>query len=138
MLYLKNLTKSLEKRLVIMFVLMKEIYFTCFFFCMLHLLLSEKSSLAIHSWRKSVFIRSPSPPSILYFFPKNISDYLYLLTIIIRVVVSVISSQKLKLWMKIASHTWLEIALYETFLSFKTIKSSKSADLVLAMISFYD
>ena len=38
--------------------------------------------------------------------------------------------------MKIASSAWLEIAHWENFLSFKTMKNS--ADLVLTMNSFYD
>ena len=40
--------------------------------------------------------------------------------------------------MKIANHGWLKIAPWEIFLPFKTMKNTKTADLVLFINSSYD
>ena len=40
--------------------------------------------------------------------------------------------------MKIASHAWLEIAPWENFFDFKSMKNINNADLVLSINSSYD
>ena len=64
-LFLKKVTKNLEKKLVIKFVLMKQISFTyiSFFYILYYFVIGENSR-AMHGWRKIVCMNPQ-----LYFFP---------------------------------------------------------------------
>ena len=65
MLFLKNVTNNLEKKLVIKFVLMKQISFTYIsFFCILYSFVIGENSQAMHGWRKIVCMNPQR-----YFFP---------------------------------------------------------------------
>ena len=68
----------------------------------------------------------------LLFFSQNTSDLLYLLKILLELFFAVISSQNLKIQMKIASHAWLEIAPSENFFAFQNNKEYKTADLSMS------
>ena len=80
MLLLKNLTKNLETKLMIVFVLIEYISFThLFFFLLATSFVIGRNSPAMHGWRKIVFMKQ------YFFFPRNTSDCFCLLKIIIRV-----------------------------------------------------
>ena len=111
MLLPKNLTKNLEKKLVIKFVLIVQISFANIsLFYMLHLLFLRKTPQpCMHVFMKSC----------LYFIYLKLLrlDYLYS-KLLLESLVSVISSQILKIYTKIASHAWLEIAPWEKLFDF--------------------
>ena len=71
MLFLKNLTKNLEKKLVIKFVFIEQIdIINIYFFCILHLLLFGK---IMHGWRKIVFMN----PHLYFFSLKNFRLFVF-------------------------------------------------------------
>ena len=68
MLFVKNLTKNLEKKTMIVFVLIEQISFTHIFFsCLLRLLLLGK--FPSHAWLKKIFFYEAA---LLFFFPKTL------------------------------------------------------------------
>ena len=68
LLFVKNLTKNLEKKAMIVFVLIEQISFTHIFFpCLLRLLLLGK--FPSHAWLKKKFFYKAA---LLFFFPKTL------------------------------------------------------------------
>ena len=76
----KNRTKNFKKKLVIMFILMEYISFTnvSFFLHATSFIIGENSQV-MHGWRKIVLMKPH-----LYFFPRNISDYLFVEKILLE------------------------------------------------------
>ena len=98
------------------------------------LLLFGRNSPAVHSWRKIVFMKQ----HFYFFFPEILQIVFACYKLLSESFFAVISSQNLKIYMKIASNAWLEIAPWEISLPFKIMKNTKIADLVLSMNSSYD
>ena len=132
MLFLKNLTKNLEKKLVIMFVLMEKSNFTNIFSCACYIFCC---------WGKHP--SHPNTPreemcwwSTTFIFPQNISEPLYLLKIIIIIFFfSYIFIKQNQAKHKIAIMAE-NTPLRRFYLSFKIMKNTKIVDPVLIMNSF--
>ena len=73
MLFLKNLTKNLEKKMMIVFVLIEQISFTHISFFLFATSFSiGRNSPAMHGWRKIVFMKQH-----FFFFPKHFRLFLF-------------------------------------------------------------
>ena len=130
MLLLKNLRKSCKKADCSICFDRIDQFYTCSFPCLLFLLLLGGGGGGIHShaWLEKNCVYEAA----LLFFSQNTSDLLYLLKILLELFFAVMSSQNLKIQMKIASHAWLEIAPSENFFAFQNNKEYKTADLSMS------
>ena len=88
-------------------------FYTYFFFLLAISFVIGGNSTAMHGWRMIVFMKQH-----LHFFSQSTPDCLYLLKILLESFFAVISSQNLKIQMKIASHAWLVIAPSENYFAF--------------------
>ena len=126
MLLLKNLRKSCKKADCSICFDRIDQFYTFFFLLAISSVIGGK--IHSHAWLEKYCVYEAA----LLFFSQNTSDLLYLLKILLELFFAVISSQNLKIQMKIASHAWLEIAPSENFFAFQNNKEYKTADLSMS------